>query len=76
MKEWLMNFMIAYDDWQLDIDDDRNKEQFTSDYLRDHPLPGPSDEEIGQEAIKIINSYTRTGFTMGAKWYREQMKGE
>lgn len=83
MKEWLKQFTTAFIiDWWLTTDD-QTKEQFISDYLLDHPLPGPSDEEIKVEALK--RRTTNTGyqylhdvkwFSKGAKWYRKKMEGK
>ena len=77
MKEWLKNFMIAYDDWQIDIDDYRDKDQFITDYLRDHPLPLPTDEEAGEAAISLTDGLSPfESFMAGVELCREKMEGK
>ena len=54
MKEYLKSFVDAYEQWVHDTEQGINTtvyfNQFIENYLRDHPLPLPSDEEIAEKA--------------------------
>lgn len=70
MKEWLKEFAKVCRISGLMVEDDK----FITDYLKDHPLPLPSDEEIAEKA-KGEQIDVKWGFVTGALWCREKMEG-
>ena len=77
MKEWLKQFTTAFIiDWWLTTDD-LTKEQFITDYLRDNPLPLPTDEEAGEAAINLTDGLSPfESFMAGVELCREKMEGK
>lgn len=86
MKEWLKEFVYRYQNWEDSVEDRRNisaNEQFISDYLRDHPLPLPTDNEIKDEGLRrrtlehtgFVYTHDVKWFTKGANWMKSKMEG-
>lgn len=75
MKEWLKEFAAIAHDRLVLADDTRSIDQFLTDYLRDHPLPLPSDEEIAAK-VKGEQMDVKWGFIIGVMWCREKMEGK
>ena len=74
MKEWLKEYNKAYDIWYMSRMAP-TLDQFITDYLRDHPLPLPSDEEIAAK-VKGEQMDVKWGFITGVMWCREKMEGK
>lgn len=70
MKEWLKEFVFALTGEHLDYTIDQ--------YLRNHPLPLPTDEEIDIQASLHFDddSIHKHLWTGGAKWCRKKMEGK
>jgi hypothetical protein len=77
MKQYLKDFIVEYQKW-------KNRkissvtpylDEFIAEYLKDHPLPLPTNEEIGKEAITNLQyMHDCRLFVRGAKWVRDQIK--
>lgn len=83
MKEWLKKFGRSYKIWSNnDLPDDkidvRSEDQFIFDYLKNHPLPLPSDEKIEIMADNLAYGYDSPyeNFITGAKWMRCKLEGK
>lgn len=77
MEEFLKRFMVACNDYRIDTLDWRNEDQFITDYLRDHPLPLPTDEEAGEAAVNETYGLSPfESFMAGVELCREKMEGK
>lgn len=79
MKEWLNQFLYQYENWRNDLEIGvkvtPHVHQFITDYLRDHPLPFPSDDEAGEAAIRLTDGLSPfESFIAGVEFCREKME--
>lgn len=75
MKQYLKDFIVEYQKWK-----DRKMssvtpylDEFIADYLKDHPLPLPTEKDIKKEAFANFHYKHDAGlFVRGAKWVINQ----
>jgi hypothetical protein len=76
MKQYFKDFISTYKEWNMQSC--ANEDQFIAEYLKDHPLPLPTDEEIEEAANKAASRSFESGlfcyYIAGAKWMRNQIQ--
>jgi hypothetical protein len=49
MNQYLKDFLLSYKEWNMQSC--ANEDQFIAEYLKDHALPLPTEEENGKSPI-------------------------
>lgn len=71
MNQYLKDFLLSYKEWNMQSC--ANEDQFIAEYLKDHPLPLPTEEEICLASLDELEEDSIEAFIRIKYWMRGVM---